>query len=100
MIDDYFFLQKMLVITYQENASGISSIQAEFHRLLDKARFNSRTGPLNDPNCLINLKTVTVILLFFFPSGEHHKCQYKFVGGFVNKPQSVMRNDHMCYADH
>ena len=59
-------LKKMMVITYQENASGISSIQAEFHRLLDKMRFNSRTGPLNDPNCLTNLKTLTVILLFFY----------------------------------
>ena len=40
VIDDYFFLQKMLVITYQENASGISLIQGELHGLLDKIRFN------------------------------------------------------------
>ena len=65
VIDDYFFLQKKLVITHQENASGISLIQAELHRLLDKIRFNSKTGPLKDPNCLTNLKTLTVILLFF-----------------------------------
>ena len=64
VIDNEFFLQKMLAITYQENASGINSIQVQFHRFLDKIRFNSKTGPLNNLNCLANLKTLTVVLPF------------------------------------